>query len=74
MHLQEAGGFFATDRLRPTDGADPNAFKVRRGKVGGYRDYFDPSQVAAIDRLVAERLAPELGYGPAGSRGTPARS
>ena len=36
--------------------------QVRRAKVGGYRDYFTDEEVAAIDDLVATRLAPEFGY------------
>ena len=39
-------------RTRPT----PNSFKVRRAKVGGYRDYFDDAQVAA-DRRAWSRSA-----------------
>jgi hypothetical protein len=37
---EEAANFFSTDRLRPADPANPDSFKVRRGRVGGYRDYF----------------------------------
>ena len=44
LKRREAGNFFATDRLRPVDQADPDSFKVRRGTVGGWRDYFDAAQ------------------------------
>ena len=37
----------------------------RRGKVGGYRDYFSPEQVAELEALMRERLSPSLGYTPA---------
>ena len=47
-------------RMVPKDRANPNTYKVRRAKVGGYRDYFDDEQVAAIDALVNERLLPGL--------------
>jgi len=50
-------------RLRPGDQANPESYKVRRGKVGGWRDYFDDPQVAAIDALLAARPAPPFGYG-----------
>jgi hypothetical protein len=63
LRQKESGRFFGTDRLRPTDSADPDSFKVRRGKVGGYRDYFNAAQLAVIDSMVEERLAPVLGYG-----------
>jgi hypothetical protein len=36
---------------------------VRRAKVGGWRDYFDDREVAAIDRLLAARPKPPFGYG-----------
>ena len=50
LQNREAERFFATERLRPTDSADPDAFKVRRGKVGGYRDYFSAEQLAVPGR------------------------
>jgi len=39
MKKMEAAGAFASKILQPTDAADPESFKVRRGKVGGYTDY-----------------------------------
>ena len=57
-------------RLIPGDKKNPDSYKVRRGKVGGYRDYFDDHQIAQIDALVRESLSPFFGYGaddPAGS-------
>jgi len=50
-------------RMTPRDRDDPNTYKVRRAKVGGYRDYFDDEQVARIDELVNEKLSPAFGYG-----------
>jgi hypothetical protein len=50
-------------RLAPADQANPQSYKVRRAKVGGWRDYFDDSEVAAIDALLAARPAPPFGYG-----------
>jgi hypothetical protein len=41
---------------------DPSTFKVRRGKVGGYRDDFEPAQVAELEALVRDNILPELGY------------
>jgi alcohol sulfotransferase len=59
---KETARFFGSERLRPTDSADPDAFKVRRGKVGGYRDYFDDAQLSVIDTIVETQLSPRLGY------------
>jgi hypothetical protein len=52
-------------RLRPGDRSNPQSYKVRRAKVGGWRDYFDDREVAAIDRLLAARPKPPFGYGVA---------
>jgi hypothetical protein len=49
-------------RMRPKDPKNPQSFKTRRGKVGGYRDYFDDGEVAEIDRLIGEQLSPVFGY------------
>ena len=54
-------------RLRPGDKSNPNSFKVRRAKVGGYHDYFEDNQLAVIDRSVVERLDPVFGYSEAAS-------
>jgi hypothetical protein len=59
----ESQGFFRQGGLKRRDPDDPDAFKVRRGKVGGYRDYFTPEQVAELEALMAARLSPTLGYG-----------
>jgi len=39
MKKLEAAGAFDSKILRPGDVRDPESFKVRRGKVGGYREY-----------------------------------
>ena len=49
-------------RLVPKDRSNPNSYKVRRGKVAGYRDDFDAAQLAQIDRLVETTLDPLYGY------------
>jgi hypothetical protein len=49
-------------RMVPKDRDNPNTYKVRRAKVGGYRDYFDDEQVARIETLVNDTLSPDFGY------------
>jgi hypothetical protein len=44
--------------LRPTDASNPDSFKVRRGKVGGYVDYLSPTDVEEMNRLIATHLHP----------------
>ena len=41
---------------------DPESFKVRRAKVGGYRDYFSAEQADELEELVRKNLSPALGY------------
>lgn len=60
----ESKGFFRQGGLTLRNPADPESFKVRRAKVGGYRDYFTPEQVAELEELVATRLSPGFGYLP----------
>ena len=49
-------------RMQPGDRNNPDSYKVRRAKVGGYRDYYTDAQVAAIDAYMAEHLSPEFNY------------
>jgi alcohol sulfotransferase len=46
----------AGGRMMPRDKDNPNSYKVRRAKVGGYRDYFTDEEVASIDHKLAEML------------------
>lgn len=58
----EASGFFKYGGMARRKLGGPETFKVRRGKVGGFRDDFSPEEVRAIDEMVAQRLSPSLGY------------
>lgn len=49
-------------RMVARDRSNPNSYKVRKAKVGGYRDYFDDAQIEAMNRMVAERLDPLFAY------------
>jgi hypothetical protein len=61
--LEEKSVFWlAGSRMKPGKKGDPNSYKVRRAKVGGYKDYFTEEEVAQIDALVAETLSPAFGY------------
>ena len=64
MKRLETGGAYAGhgQRLVPGTRGNPDSFKVRRAKVGGYRDYFDDEQAAAIDALMRARPGPLFGY------------
>ncbi len=63
--LEEKRVFWLSGRrMTAKDRSNPNSYKVRRAKVGGYLDDFTPEQVAQIEAMVASRLDPVFGYGP----------
>ncbi|MCR9105669.1 MAG: sulfotransferase domain-containing protein [Gammaproteobacteria bacterium] len=46
----------AGGRMMPRDKDNPDSYKVRRAKVGGYRDYFSDEEVALIDARLRDTL------------------
>ncbi len=66
LKQRESENFFENRRLAPRDSGNPNSFKVRRGKVGGYRDYVTDEQAAAMEDRVRRDLSPLFGYGARG--------
>lgn len=61
MRALERGGQLGLrdrDRLSPTDVNDPESFKTRKGKVGGFRDYLDEADVAYMNERIATQLSP----------------
>ncbi len=58
----ETAGTFSQGGMKLVNKDDPSTYKVRRGKVGGYRDDFEPEQVAELEALVRDNILPELGY------------
>jgi hypothetical protein len=73
LRALESKGFFRQGGLTLRNPNDPESFKVRRAKVGGYRDYFTAEQVAELEQLVAERLSPAFGYTTASAPPAPER-
>ncbi len=64
--MEEKGSsWLSGGRMRPGDPGNPDSYKVRRAKVGGYRDYLEDDQAARVDELVKSRLSPLFGYGDA---------
>lgn len=63
MKRKEKENFYHNSRLAARDPDDPDSYKVRRAKVGGYRDYFDDGQIQAMERYMTDHLLPRLGYG-----------
>ena len=62
MRERERRGQYKSDILMPADPANPDSYKVRRAKVGGYRDYFTPIEIEDINRYMQIHLDPSCGY------------
>jgi hypothetical protein len=56
MHQREGRGVYrkrnTKDRPRRRDSNDLESYKFRRGKSGGYVDYFSPDDIAYCDRIL----------------------
>ena len=61
MKKMEAAGAFESKILRAGDVRDPESFKVRRGKVGGYQDYLSPDD-QSFAAAAMSKLNPLFGY------------
>jgi hypothetical protein len=61
MQRMERNGEFDRRILRPGDVNDPNSFKVRKGKVGGYAQHFNEVDLAYLEAAIAS-LNPAYGY------------
>ncbi|MFL6588783.1 MAG: sulfotransferase domain-containing protein [Chthoniobacterales bacterium] len=61
MKKLEAAGAFDSKILQTRDQQDPESYNVRRGKIGGYRDYLSPDDQAYAAGLV-RTLAGDFGY------------
>jgi hypothetical protein len=48
--------------LRARDAGDPESFRVRRGVVGGHRDYLSDADIAWIDGRIERSLDPSYRY------------
>ncbi len=62
MQQLEARGAFLSKMLQPRDRNDPESFKVRRGKVGGFREYLtgeDQRYAAEVCRQLDARFGYE---------------
>ena len=64
MKKMEQDTFFKGSgaRVKPGDRDNPDSFKTRKAKVGGYRDYFTDAQCQQLEQMMA-RLDPMFGYG-----------
>jgi hypothetical protein len=61
MRAREQNGVYSHSALELRQGG-PNAMKTRRGKVGGYRDYFHVADVEFMDTYICQNLHPSYDY------------
>ena len=69
MQRLERTNALNTPKLRPLGTREINSRKVRKGKVGSYREELSREDIAYVDDVVFRELAPQLGYaaGPGSS-------
>lgn len=63
MRSMEVGDVLHSGRLRARDPSDPESYKTRKGKVGGYLDYLRPGEVEWMEGRIRAELDPWFGYG-----------
>lgn len=61
MKRMEQSDAAKSAKLRPGDHGNPESFKVRKGKVGGFVDYLGEHDIAYANEQL-RKLDPELGY------------
>lgn len=57
MRKMELENTFNSQRLAPIDSKDPDSYKTRKGKVGGFRDYLSGAEIAELNRRIQETLS-----------------
>lgn len=62
MRQAEKSEKIEDSRLEPGDRSDEESYKTRRGKTGGYVDYFDGENLKAVNEAVSS-LHEQLNYG-----------
>ena len=63
MQQRERSGAEGPSAVRPGNPDDPESFKARKGKVGGYREYLSDGDIAVIERAMTH-LDTRFGYQP----------
>jgi len=61
--LESSGTFrLSGGRMVAKDQNNPDSFKVRKGEVGGFRQYFNSQQTNLIEEIIDQQLSPLYGY------------
>lgn len=56
MKKMERENQMGNSKLRPSDPADANSYKTRKGQIGGYRDDLSPAEIASLDERMRKLL------------------
>lgn len=62
MRAMEKSGIVDHVRLQPGNVDDPQSYKVRSGKVAGYKDYLTAEDCDFLDDFMARNLHPKLSF------------
>jgi hypothetical protein len=62
MRKLERAGTVNNPAMRPTDVADPNSYKVRKGVVGGHAELFSAEDIEYLNAKIAGELDPFFAY------------
>lgn len=62
MRQMELSNSLQNGRLKPRNPNDQESYKVRKGQVGGYRQYLSEEDVKYVDTQVKDNLSREYGY------------
>ena len=62
MQKLEQANAFKSIIMAPTNRSDKESYKIRKGKVGGYRDSLSTEDVRYLDELMREVLPDSFGY------------
>jgi hypothetical protein len=62
MRKLEEKGQFESGMLIPADKGDPDSYKTRKGKVGGYQEYLSPHEINILNSKMDATLSDFFGY------------
>ncbi len=62
MRKLEQANTFKSKKMAPANHWDNESYKIRKGTVGGYRDYLSPEDVRFLDELMREVLPDSFDY------------
>jgi len=62
MRRMEINGTFQSAMMKPGNTTDPDSYKTRKGKVEGYRDHLNASDVNFLNQKINTSLSSYFGY------------